>query len=71
VIRRNNSQEQREHIAGSLRIEPFLSEALAFAADAATYVLIGFSIAFFLIVTHSDLAVASQEMKPLGHAAIR
>ena len=40
-------------------------EALAFA-DVATYVLIGFSIAFFLIMTHSDLAVASREVKPLG-----
>ena len=47
------------------------SEALAFAADAAIYVLIGISRVFFLIMTHSDLAVASQEIKPAGHAAIR
>ncbi|HEX4808118.1 MAG TPA: hypothetical protein VH325_04265, partial [Bryobacteraceae bacterium] len=33
--------------------------------------LIGISIVFFLIMTHSDLAIASQEVKPLGHAAIR
>ncbi len=39
--------------------------------DAATYVLIGISIVFFLIMVHSDFAVAYQEMKPLGHATIR
>ena len=44
---------------------------LAFAADAVTYVLIGISIVFFLIMTHLHLAVASQEVKPLGYVAIR
>ena len=29
-------------------------ESLAFAADAATHMLIGFLIAFFLTMTHSD-----------------
>jgi len=46
------------------------SGALALAADAATYALIGISIAFSSTTTHSDLAVASQEMKPLRDAAI-
>jgi hypothetical protein len=32
-------------------------KALAFAAGAVTYVLIGFSIVFFLTIKHSDLGV--------------
>jgi hypothetical protein len=44
-------------IAGSGSDRAVCSEALAFAADAATRVLIGVSIAFFLIMTHLDLAV--------------
>jgi hypothetical protein len=71
VIRREEAEEPWDAERRVTLDRAVCSEPLAFAADAATYVLIGISIAFLLIMTHSDLAVAAQEMRRSGQPAIR
>ena len=66
MIRRQQAQWRCEADRRISSDRAVCSEALAFAEDAATYVLIGISIVFFLTMTHSDLAVSFQEVNQLG-----
>jgi hypothetical protein len=53
-------------LSGVIRRGKFGHPRWRLRRDAATYVPIGFSIALFSIMTHSDFTVAAQEMKPLA-----
>jgi hypothetical protein len=56
VISRHKAEERCSVYRGINSDRTVISEALAFAEDAVTYELIGFSIAFFLTMTHSHFA---------------